>query len=370
MERINSIINMHKKIILLLFFICICTFLGFGRSEATITFSEIGDYQLCSNNSVSIGMKANNQYLKSFTQKCAKILINNVETTYGGDFLVSEDFTSNNYNCPFYSFFAGYDGSNLHCKYLLEDNNQKISWNNYYLRNFVIGSDLNIKTNCDDGSVQVGINGQKNIDQLYGLLKPLNGINCSNGIKTSDDSVDEKEYHFKLRDSRCEGDIQVNEFEVDPLPGSLFYYLIVRPEIGSDDYQYEVNYQNKIIWKSNGPMSKWYEDTNQLYFEVTGFANNHFVWAKSLYNDLFPNVNVVNTYKNYYGLKVPKLNCHPAPSPSITPTIDGIKGIFISKKVNFLSSNNMVVKFDNNVVKNSPPGFNELLAPIWKEFTP
>jgi hypothetical protein len=107
-----------------------------------------------------------------------------------------------------------------------------------------------------------------------------------------------------------------------------------------------------------------------LYFEITGYTNDRFQWAKPIFNDLYSNVNVVRTYKNYYGLSVPNLNCNPMPTPTFTPTKDGIKGIFISKKINFQNSSNLVIKFDNNVIKNSPPGFNELLAPVWREFTP
>jgi len=363
-------VNMNKKNILLLILLYIFVFLGFSCVQAAISFQEIGEYQLCPSNSVSIGMKTNNEYLKSFTQKCAKIMVNNNEATSQGYFLISVDLVNNNYNCPFYSFFSGYDGNNLYCKYLAIDNN-KIFWNNYYLREFVKGVNSNFESSCDTGSVQIGLNGQSNLNTMYGKLNPLNGINCTNGIKIPGyDENEEIEYTFKLTDSRCDGNIQVNEFEVNPLPGALFYYLILRPYIGSDDYQFEVNYPNKIVWRSDGPMSRWYKDNNQLFFEVTGYTNNHFQWAKPLYNEKFPNVNVVNTYKNYFGLLVPKLNCNPVPNPSFTPIIEGIRGIFISKKINFFSSSNISIKFDNNVTKNSPPGFNELLAPIWKEFTP
>lgn len=46
-----------------------------------------------------------------------------------------------------------------------------------------------------------------------------------------------------------------------------------------------------------------------------------------------------------------------------------LSGIFISKKINFVTGS-YVIKQDSKTVSNTPPGFSELLAPIWKELIP
>jgi len=46
-----------------------------------------------------------------------------------------------------------------------------------------------------------------------------------------------------------------------------------------------------------------------------------------------------------------------------------LSGIFISKKINFVSGS-YIIKQDSKTVSNTPPGFSELLAPIWKELIP